>query len=355
MGIPEDALAVGIVGRVASEKGHKYLFEAAKMLGDRYPLRCVVIGDGPDDEKLKLLVQQMGIADKVVFAGFRDDVNNAINALDVVAVPSIWAEPCSAAVQQGMALCKPVIGTRSGGTPEMIAEGETGLLVPVEDAAALADAIARSPVTRTCAPHGGGGPGAGGASVLAVGDDRQDRGRCTGASTPRRAARGPCRKPWPPDPHLSMPTSDVSVIIPTYNRANYVGEAITSALSQTQPPREVIVVDDGSTDGTSGVLAGFGESKSTSSPNLMAARLAARNAGPRRGRWGNSVAWLDSDDVWLPRKDRPSIGGCRPLAGGGTDPHPLLCDRTPESRRLPLPEDDAPGDDESGGRCAGTR
>jgi glycosyltransferase involved in cell wall biosynthesis len=142
LGIPDGALAVGIVGRVASEKGHKYLFEAAKILGDRYPLCCVVIGDGPDDEKLKLLAQDMGIGDKVIFAGFRDDVNNAINALDIVALPSIWAEPCSAAVQQGMALHKPVIGTRSGGTPEMIAEGETGLLVPVEDAPALADAIA---------------------------------------------------------------------------------------------------------------------------------------------------------------------------------------------------------------------
>ena len=114
-GHPGGRLAVGIVGRVASEKGHKYLFQAAKILGDRYPLRCVVIGDGPDDAKLKLLVQEMGIADKVIFAGFRDDVNNAINALDIVALPSTWEEPCSAAVQQGMALHKPVIGTRSGG------------------------------------------------------------------------------------------------------------------------------------------------------------------------------------------------------------------------------------------------
>ena len=143
LGIPKEAIAVGVVGRVATEKGHKYLFEAAKILGDRYPVCCVVIGDGPDDEKLKLLVQEMGIADRVIFAGFRDDVNNAINALDIVALPSIWAEPCSAAVQQGMALRKPVIGTRAGGTPEMIAENETGLLVPVEDGPALADAIAQ--------------------------------------------------------------------------------------------------------------------------------------------------------------------------------------------------------------------
>ena len=143
LGVPDGTLAVGIVGRVASEKGHKYLFEAVRRLRDRFPICCVVIGDGPDDEKLKVLVAEMGIADRVLFAGFRADVNNAIAGLDIVAVPSIWQEPCSAAIQQGMALGKPVIGTLSGGSPEMIVEGETGLLVPVEDAPALAGAIAR--------------------------------------------------------------------------------------------------------------------------------------------------------------------------------------------------------------------
>jgi glycosyltransferase involved in cell wall biosynthesis len=141
LGVPEGAIAVGIVGRVASEKGHKYLFEAIRLLGDRYPLCCVVIGEGPDDEKLQALVQELGIQDKVIFGGFRSDVNNAINGLDIVAVPSTWAEPCSAAIQQGMVLGKPIIGTLSGGTPEMIVEGKTGLLVPVEDANALAEAI----------------------------------------------------------------------------------------------------------------------------------------------------------------------------------------------------------------------
>jgi glycosyltransferase involved in cell wall biosynthesis len=90
---------------------------------------------------LQALVQELGIQDKVIFGGFRSDVNNAINGLDIVAVPSTWAEPCSAAIQQGMVLGKPIIGTLSGGTPEMIVEGKTGLLVPVEDANALAEAI----------------------------------------------------------------------------------------------------------------------------------------------------------------------------------------------------------------------
>ncbi len=141
LGVPEGAVAVGIVGRVASEKGHGYLFEAVRALGDRFRLCVVVVGDGPDDAKLRALAVEMGIADRVVFAGFRADVNNAINGLDIVAVPSTWPEPCSAAIQQGMALSKPVVGTLSGGTPEMVVEGVTGLLVPVEDAGALAGAL----------------------------------------------------------------------------------------------------------------------------------------------------------------------------------------------------------------------
>jgi glycosyltransferase involved in cell wall biosynthesis len=78
----------------------------------------------------------------MTFAGFRSDVNDAMSALDIVVVPSTWNEPCSAVVQQAMALSKPVIGTRVGGTPEMVLDGATGLLAPPSDAAALAEAIA---------------------------------------------------------------------------------------------------------------------------------------------------------------------------------------------------------------------
>ena len=142
-GLSDDTVAVGVVGRIAVEKGHHYLLEAAKILEDRLPVRFVIVGDGPNEDAIKSLTNEMGLRDRVIFAGFRDDINDVINALDIVATTSIWAEPCSAVVQQGMALRRPVIGTRAGGTPEMIVEDETGLLVPVADAAALAGAIAR--------------------------------------------------------------------------------------------------------------------------------------------------------------------------------------------------------------------
>lgn len=90
---------------------------------------------------------------------------------------------------------------------------------------------------------------------------------------------------------------DVSVIIPTYNRAGLVVEAIESVLRQTAPPREIIVVDDGSTDGTPDALASFGD-------RIVAVRQENQGVGGARNRAlamasGRYLAFLDSDDVWL--------------------------------------------------------
>ena len=89
-----------------------------------------------------------------------------------------------------------------------------------------------------------------------------------------------------------------SVIIPTYNRENFVGRAIASVLRQDVTDYEIIVVDDGSSDGTQGVLADFGDAV-TSIYQDNAGVSAARNAGILRaaGEW---LAFLDSDDEWLP-------------------------------------------------------
>ena len=145
LGIKPEELAVGIIGRVASEKGHRDLIEAVHLLrGHALGLCVVVAGDGPHLESLRQEAadrENSGAGSRVIFTGFREDINNVIAAVDIVAVPSLWPEPCSAVIQQGMALGKPVVGTRTGGTPEMIAEGETGLLVPVGDPAALASAL----------------------------------------------------------------------------------------------------------------------------------------------------------------------------------------------------------------------
>jgi glycosyltransferase involved in cell wall biosynthesis len=92
----------------------------------------------------------------------------------------------------------------------------------------------------------------------------------------------------------------VTVIIPTYNYARFVNQAVDSALEQTLAPVEVIVVDDGSTDNTIDVLAGYG-SRIRVLRQQNRGVAAARNAGAAIAQ-GNLLAFLDADDVWLPRK-----------------------------------------------------
>lgn len=96
------------------------------------------------------------------------------------------------------------------------------------------------------------------------------------------------------------PAPIVSVIIPAYNAARYLADAIQSALSQTMADLEVIVVNDGSTDGTATVVEGFGSKVQLISQNNRGV-ASARNAGIDRAR-GQFLAFLDADDVWLPTK-----------------------------------------------------
>ncbi|MEZ5818106.1 MAG: glycosyltransferase family 2 protein [Hyphomicrobiaceae bacterium] len=97
----------------------------------------------------------------------------------------------------------------------------------------------------------------------------------------------------------------ISVIIPVFNRAHCIGDAVTSVLAQTSPAHEIIVVDDGSTDDTPSVLASFaGRIVVIQQPN--AGVSAARNTGIRRAT-GDYIAFLDSDDVWLPHRLETAI------------------------------------------------
>lgn len=89
------------------------------------------------------------------------------------------------------------------------------------------------------------------------------------------------------------------MVIPTYNRAHLVGDAVRSALAQTRGDLEVIVVDDGSTDGTASVIAAVGDPRVRFLRQPHLGIGAARNAGMRAAR-GRYLAFLDSDDLWLP-------------------------------------------------------
>src|SRR3989338_2429905 len=98
---------------------------------------------------------------------------------------------------------------------------------------------------------------------------------------------------------MSMPS--VSVVIPTYNRAVRVKNAIDSVLSQTAADYEIVVVDDGSTDGTADIIHSTYGSKVILIEQENKGVSAARNTGVRAAR-GDLIAFLDNDDRWMPEK-----------------------------------------------------
>ena len=97
----------------------------------------------------------------------------------------------------------------------------------------------------------------------------------------------------------------VSVVIPAYNSVDYISDALDSVLNQDYPALEIVVIDDGSTDGTCDVVARYGSAVTLIRQRNTGAAV-ARNEGIRRAR-GQYVALLDADDVWLPGKLRLQV------------------------------------------------
>lgn len=142
LGIPEEAIVVGTVSRLFREKGHKHLLNAVATLKEKQPnLWALIVGKGDLRDTLEQQSQMLGIADRVVFAGFYDDIPGALRSMDVFAQPSIDHEGFPTAVLEAQGAGLPVIASNIGGTHETMNVGETGLLVPPADERALAAAI----------------------------------------------------------------------------------------------------------------------------------------------------------------------------------------------------------------------
>ena len=151
LGIPNDRTVVGIAGQIAEVKGiWDFVAAAALVAGRRTGADApffVVLGDDLKNEgkmrrEMEERVRAQGLASHFAFLGFRNDAPKIVQAFDIIAVPS-HLEPLGNSTLEAMAAGRPVIGSRVGGIPEMVVDGETGLLVPRATPAALADAIDR--------------------------------------------------------------------------------------------------------------------------------------------------------------------------------------------------------------------
>lgn len=130
-------------GRLSPEKGFERLVDAAaEICRTRRDVGFVVVGDGPQGEALRSQVSRLGVGDRVIFAGFRKDVD-ALLPHATCLVQSSYTEGMPNVVLEAMAAGIPVVATAVGGTPELVRDGETGLLIPAGDTPALVQGIRR--------------------------------------------------------------------------------------------------------------------------------------------------------------------------------------------------------------------
>lgn len=141
--LPHDAPVVGNVAALVPHKGQRHLIEAVHLVVREIPdARCVILGEGELREPLERQVRDYHLEKHVLLAGFRTDVLGCMKAFDLFVMSSV-TEGLGTSVLDAMACGRAVVATRAGGIPEMVEDGVNGLLVPVRDHAAMADAIVR--------------------------------------------------------------------------------------------------------------------------------------------------------------------------------------------------------------------
>ena len=134
--------SVGIVASLVPNKGHKYLFLAADEILSRFPgVKFLVVGDGSYRGDLEEEAKRLRIDPEVIFTGTREDVPQVLAVMDIFVLPTCYREGLGLAVIEAMAAGKPVVASNIGGISEAVEEGVNGILVPPNDAKALANAV----------------------------------------------------------------------------------------------------------------------------------------------------------------------------------------------------------------------
>ncbi len=141
-GIADNEFCIGCVANLTPVKDHLTLFRALARFAERAsPWRLLVVGAGPELPKLTAFVDQhAGWKDRVLFLGRSNSVSQVLNAMDVYVLPSL-TEGINNSLLEAMATGLPILATETGGNPEVVIGGESGLLFPVGNDACLAEQI----------------------------------------------------------------------------------------------------------------------------------------------------------------------------------------------------------------------
>lgn len=141
LGLTEQTIVLTCVARLDPQKGHLYLLQALPLLVRQYPqVVLLIVGEGQLHQELQDTAASLGVSDHVLFLGFRSDIPCILQDTDVFVLPSLW-EGLSIALIEAMAAGKPVVATAVSGTPEVVLDGITGLLVRPRDPNDLAEKL----------------------------------------------------------------------------------------------------------------------------------------------------------------------------------------------------------------------
>jgi GT2 family glycosyltransferase/glycosyltransferase involved in cell wall biosynthesis len=254
---PDLSPAIFIACRLVEKKGLDYLVEACAILRERgVASRCLIIGEGPERQRLEGLAVQLGLGDQVQFRGAlpNAEIWTQVGSQDICVVPSVY---CSDGERDGIpvilleALARghAVVSTPVSGIPELIASGVHGVLVPERDTEALADAIEgllkdgelRERLA-TAGRHRVREAFAIRAKAAQLWELLQQSGAGADTGQERTSAIGSAQEP--------RKSASVSVILVNYNGARFIPRLCESLARQTWPPSEVWFFDNNSTDGS---------------------------------------------------------------------------------------------------------
>lgn len=134
---------IGVIARLETTKGVNYLLQALATLIPEFPdLQLVIVGTGSKEKELRELTTKLGLDSLVIFAGYQQRVHDYLHRFEALVIPSLH-EAHPLVLLEALGHGKPVIATTVGGIPEVIMDGENGLLVPPADSPALATALRR--------------------------------------------------------------------------------------------------------------------------------------------------------------------------------------------------------------------
>ena len=290
-------------GRLVAEKGVDTAIKALEKLvfgQDLQSIRLSVAGSGSADYEnyLRHLVTQAGLNDYVSFLGHvpAEEMPQFVQKFDVLLVPSTWPEPFSRMVLEGMISGLVVVATPTGGTTEILTDGENGLLFApgaAEDLAQKIVCLAADPELRWRLALAGQQTVVERFTSTKMMDEIESYLQEVARTSPHEKASQFESKE---EGFIAPALPTVSVIIPTYNRKDLLRETLNSLAQQTYPSDrfEVIVVDDGSTDGTEEIAAEAFPFTLRYFWQSNQGDAAARNLGARQSQ-ADILVFLDDD------------------------------------------------------------